>query len=112
MPIMRKGDSAWFATFRTRVLAALTEGEPRSLYQVTQQRAQQVWSNTAKAATRSLEGGKQHRDVYSLALIHLEQQREVTLTDTLRRLMTKKSMATCAAAAMQQRSGQERCRGC
>ena len=58
--------------------------------------AQQVWTNTAKAATRSLAGGEQH----SLALIQLEQQREVTLTGALRRLMTEKSMAACAAAAI------------
>ena len=44
--------------------------------------------------------GKQHRDVYRLALTQLEQQREVTLTGTLRKLMTKRSMATCAAAAI------------
>ena len=31
----RKGDSAWFATFRMRVLAALTEGEEGAMYQVT-----------------------------------------------------------------------------
>ena len=56
--MMRKGDSAWFATFRMRVLAALTEGEEGPVYQVTQQRAQQVWTNAAKAATRGLAGGK------------------------------------------------------
>ena len=55
--MLRKSDSARFATFRMRVLAALTEGEQEPVYQVTQQRAQQVWTNTAKAATRSLEGG-------------------------------------------------------
>ena len=59
-----------------------------------------MWINTAKAATRSLEGGGQNREVYNLALIQLEQQREVTLTGSLRRLMAKKSMATCAAAAI------------
>ena len=98
--MMRKGDSAWFATFRMRVLAALMEGEEGPVYQVTQQRAQQVWTNTAKAATRGLAGGKQNREVYNLALIQLEQQREVTLTGMLRRLMTKKSMAKCSTAAI------------
>ena len=83
--MMRKGDSAWFATFRMRVLAALTKDEQGPVYQVTQQRAQQVWINTAKAATRSLEGGKQNREVYNLALIQLAQQGEVTLTGSLRR---------------------------
>ena len=39
-------------------------------------------------------------DVYRLALIQLEQQREVTLTGALRKLMTKKSMATCTATAV------------
>ena len=33
----REGDSAWFATFRMRVLAALTEGEQGPVYQATQQ---------------------------------------------------------------------------
>jgi hypothetical protein len=98
--MMRKGDSAWFATFRMRVLAALMEGEEGPVYQVTQQRAQQVWANAAKAATRGLAGGKQNREVYNLALIQLEQQREVTLTGVLRRLMTKKSMAKCSTAAI------------
>ena len=42
----------------------------------------------------------QHRDVYSLAMIQLEQQREVALTGALRRLMTKKSMEACLAATL------------
>ena len=98
--MLRKGDSTWFATFRMKVLAALAGLEDGPVCQVTQEQAQRVWSNTAKAATRSLAGGKQHREVYSLALIQLEQQREVTLTGALRKLMTKKSMAACAAAAV------------
>ena len=69
----RKGDSAWFATFTMKVLAALAGLEDGPVCQVTQERAQRVWINTAKATTRSLTGGKQHRDVYSLALIQLEQ---------------------------------------
>ena len=82
------------------MLAALTEGEEGPVYQVTQQRAQQVWTNTAKATTLSLAGGKQNREDYSLVLIQLEQQREVMLTGAHRRLMTKRSMATCSAAAI------------
>ena len=49
-----------------------------------------------------MEGGKQNRAIYNLALIQLEQQREVTLTGTLRRLMAKKSMATCATTAIRE----------
>ena len=98
--MLRKGDSAWFATFRMKVLAALAALEDGLVYQVTQEQAQRVWANPTNAATRSLEGGEQHKDVYSLVLTQLEQQREMTLTGTLRRLMTKRSMATCAAAAI------------
>jgi hypothetical protein len=58
--MLRKGDSAWFAPFRLKVLAALTGLEDGPVYQVTQERARRVWTNTAKAATRSLGGGKQN----------------------------------------------------
>ena len=63
-------------------------------------RAKQLWINMVKAATRSLEGGKQHKDVYNLSLIQLEQQREVTQTGALMTLMTKRSMVTCSATAI------------
>ena len=53
-----------------------------------------VWSGGREAEQVQI------RDVYSLALIQLEQQREETLTGALRRLVTKKSMATYSAATI------------
>ena len=104
--MLREGDSACFATFRMKVLAALAGLEVEPVYRVTQEQAQRAWTNTAKAATQSLERGQQHRDVYSLALIQLEQQREVTLTGALRKLMTK------SQHALQRRSRQAHCQEC
>ena len=69
------------------------------LHQDTQQWAQQVWANTAKAKTRGLAGVGQGKGGYSLALVQLGKQRGVALAGAPRELVAGGAMSTRFALA-------------